>query len=56
MNGWETLGLFLAAAVLSPIVFCVVAYWPQRPPGDRTVDEIGKCTEGDEGSGQENHV
>lgn len=49
MSGWETLGLFLAAAILSLIVFCVVAYWPQRPPKDRTVDEIRKRILRDEG-------
>lgn len=49
MSGWATLGVFLAAVISSLVVFCTVAYWPQRPPKDRTVDDIRKRIERDEG-------
>lgn len=49
MSGWATFGLFFAAVILSLIVFCTVAYWPQRLPKDRTVEEIRKRIERDQG-------
>jgi hypothetical protein len=45
MSGWDEFGLFLAALVLSGVVYCVIAYWPQRLPKDRTVQAIQKRIE-----------
>ncbi|WP_433732600.1 hypothetical protein ACQP0C_09750 [Nocardia sp. CA-129566] len=48
MSGWAEFGMFLGALALSAIVFCVIAYWPQRPPRDQTVEAIRKHIEGED--------
>lgn len=48
MSGLAEFAIFLGALALSAVVYLVVAYWPHRPPKDRTVEAIRERIE-DEG-------
>lgn len=40
MSGLSGFAVFLGTLALSALVYLVVAYWPKRPPKDRTVEAI----------------